>query len=69
MVGCINDKAIKKGEVDMKEGSKVMKVVGVKKVNRYTKEQCLSELSRLENRNSRYAKDVMERLVVLKVIL
>ena len=59
-----------------KAGSKIEKVTGKKKVNHYTKAQCVSELARLDSchkdkkgvvlaDSSQYRKDVQERLNVL----
>ena len=49
----------------MKSGSKVVKIIGKKKVSKYTAEECKNELARLENDNSKYKKDIEERLLSL----
>ena len=61
----------------MKAGANVKKIVGKKKVNRYNKAECQSEIARIEstykNKNSvvvhgfdcSYLNDVREKLVTL----
>lgn len=63
----------------MKDGKKSEKVIGVKKVNKYTKEQCQKELARLEIKtvdhndshksgeqvNSKYYRDIQKQLLIL----
>ena len=48
-----------------KEGAKINKVCGKKKVNRYNKAECEAEIARLEKDNSKYKAEVQERLASL----
>ena len=48
-----------------KEGANVKKVVGKKKVNRYNRQECESEIARLANDSSKYKAEVQERLASL----
>jgi len=49
----------------MKAGAKAVKFVGKKKVSKYNRKECLSEIARLANDSSKYKQDVQERLASL----
>ncbi len=60
-----------------KNKDSIKKIVGKKKINRYSKDQCISEIARLEkgqenkkgvsipDANSRYQEDIRKRLASL----
>ena len=47
------------------DGAKIVKVVAKRKIKNYSKDECLSELTRLANDSSKYKQDVQERLEAL----
>ena len=51
-----------------KQGTKIEKVCGVKKVNKMSKEVCQKELARLDkfgDFNSKYSQEIKARLAIL----
>ena len=63
-----------------KQGAKIVKIVGTKKVNKYSKQECLSEIARMEKsvddthksgnqKNSLYYKNVKKQLMYTKQFL